>query len=301
MSTVTDKFKQITSYDIETFFNSFNYFVNNYYSNIVNYYKGEDIDKDSFNYLDKLLGEINIIDSIWDLYSPVFDLQDYWELLSTYEDIKIKLDTVNHLSKWLRSSRVDRFSSNTFLNYVQKQGESIERVTQNFGSVDKENDWAIISIDNDLNEEKYTSQGGVLLKVRLLNNSNFEIKNIVDTFTKENLYGKDIQKKLVFYNGDLITLSGFDSLFQTFDTIMSTFKGSIPEFPEDGISNEVYGSNVNLFNYPTIFRNILNMLQKDDRFSQLELVDLFKDGDNIFMKIQVKTKIGEILQQDLSV
>lgn len=301
MSVATDSFKSITSYDIERFLNSYTFFVNNYYGNIINYYKGENIDKNSFNYLDTLNLEVQKIDGLWDFYSKTFDLVDYWELLDVYENIKIKLDTVGNLGRWLRSSRTDRFSQNTILNHVQRQGETIEKITQNFGSVDKENDWVTIAVDNDLNEEKYSSGGGVLLKVRLSNNSNFDIKNIVDFFTKENLYGKDILKKFTLLNGDLVILSGFDSLMQTFETIMSTEKGSIPEFPQDGLESNLIGSNVNAFNYPSIFRNLMNMFQKDDRFSVLELVDIFKKDDGINITVQAKTKIGEILQQDLAI
>lgn len=301
MSTVTDNFKNISSYDIEKFFNSYTYFINNYYGKIINYYRGENIDKDSVNYLDTLKLETEKIDGLWDFYSKSFDLTDYWELLNAYENIKIKLDTVSNSARWLRSSRTDRFSSNTVINYVQRQGESIERITQNFGSQDKENDWATISVDNDLNEEKYTSEGGVLLKIRLLNAANFEVKNIIDTFSKENLYGKDIQKKLSLSSGDLVTLVGFDSLMQTFETIMLTEKGSIPEFPEDGTSNNLVGSNINVFNYPSMFRNLMNMFQKDDRFSVLEMIDIYRSNDNIFVKVQARTKIGEILQQDIAI
>lgn len=301
MSVVTDSFKNITSYDIEKFFNSYTYFVNNYYGNIVNYYKGENIDKNSFNYLDLLNAEIQKIDNLWDFYSKSFDLVDFWEMLDVYENIKIKLSTVNNLGRWLRSSRTDRFNLNTTLNHVQRQGENIERIAQNFGSIDKENDWTTIAIDNSLNEEGYTSEGGVLLKVRLSNNLNFDIKNIVDFFTKENLYGKDILKKFTLENGDLVTLVGFNSLIQTFETIMLTEKGSIPEFPQDGLESNLVGSNVNAFNYPSIFRNLMNMFQKDDRFSVLELIDIFRKEDGVSITVQARTKIGEILQQEISI
>jgi hypothetical protein len=301
MNLAIDQFKSITHYDIEKFFNSYTHFVNTYYSNIVNYYKGEDIDKDSFNYLSTLKSEIQKIDSLWSIYSSTFYSIDFWEILEVYENIKIKIDTIENLGRWLRSSRTDRFSSHTILNHVQRQGESIERITQNFGSLDKENDWVTLAIDNDLNEEKYTSNGGVLLKVRLMNNANFDIKNLVDFFTKENLYGKDLQKKLTLSGGDLVTLIGFDSLMQTFETILGTEKGSIPEFPQDGLESNLIGSNINAFNYPSIFRNLMNMFQKDDRFSVLELIDIFKKNDGVSIAIQAKTKIGEILQQEISI
>lgn len=301
MSKVTDTFKEITSYDISKFLNDYILFINLHYSSVVGYYRGENIDKDAFNFLDYLNLETKKIDSLWEHYSQSFDLIDFWELIDLFEQIKIKLSTTNNLSRWLRSSRTDRFTENTIITYVQKQGESFEKITQKFGSTDRENDWVKVSIDNDLSEESYSSKGGVIMQVRLINNSNFELKNIVDTMTPENLYGKDIQKKLVLLDGDLVTLSGITSLIQTFDTLMLTNKGSIPEFPQDGLSDELIGSNVNIFNYPSIFRNLMNMFQKDDRFSELELVDIIRGEDNIFIKIQAKTKIGDTLKQDIIV
>lgn len=301
MSTISEKFKNITAYDIGKFLNSYTYFVDNYYGSIVNYYRGEGIDKDAFNYYDSLVKETKTIDGLWSLYSKYFDLEDFWELLDIYETCKTKLQTVGNLSRWLRSSRTNRFTSNTVISYVQKQGESIEHITQKFGSTNRENDWATISIDNDLNEEKYTSTGGAILQIRLLNNSNFSLRNIVDTMSTNNLYGKDIQKKFVLLDGDLVTLSGEDALMQTFETIMLTIQGSIPEFPKDGISNELVGSNVNVFNYPSIFRNLMNLFQKDDRFSELSMIDIFREDDSIFIKVQAKTKIGVTLQQNILV
>lgn len=301
MSVATDNFKDITSYDIEKFFNGYTYFINNYYGNIINYYKGENIDKNSFNYLDSLNKETQKIDNLWDFYSKSFTLVDFWEMLDVYENIKIKLSTVNNLGRWMRSSRTDRFNSNTTLTYVQRQGENLERISQNYGSLDKENDWVDIALDNSLDEESYSFEGGTLLKVRLSNNLNFDIRNIVDFFVKENLYGKDILKKFTLESGDLVTLSGLNSLMQTFETIMSTEKGSIPEFPQDGLENNLVGSNINAFNYPSIFRNLMNMFRKDDRFSVLELIDIFRKDDGVGMTIQAKTKIGEILQQELSI
>lgn len=298
---VTEEFKNITGYDIEKFFTDFNFFVNNYYSNIVNYYKGENIDMNSFRFYDYLIEETKKIDSTLEIYFNSFNTTDFWDLVETYSNITVKLLTIDNLGKWLRSSRVDKFSSNTTINYIQKQGESIERISLKSGSNDSENDWVQLSIENDLNEEKYTSTGGVLLKIRLKNGYNFEIRNVVDYFTNENLYGKDIENRVVFENGDIKSLSGINSLLQTVGNILNTTKGSIPEFKEDGVDNDLIGSNVSVFNYPAQFRNIMNMLQKDDRFKSIELIDLGRADDGVFMKLQFTTKIGELIKRDISI
>lgn len=301
MIAAVSEFKNITGYNIEKFLNDFNFFISNYYSKIVNYYKGSDIDMDSFRYFDYIYEESSKIDGLIEIYQNFFNTVDFWDLIDIYSEIKTKLLTINSLGKWLRSSRNNRFSSETVINYVQKQGESIESISLKSGSNDSENDWVDISINNDLNEEKYTSQGGAILKIKLNNRNNFEIRNVVDYFSNENLYGKDLTNKLEFISGDLNSLYGINSLFQTFGNILNTMKGSIPEFKEDGIDNDLIGSNVSIFNYPAQFRNILNMIQKDDRFKSIELLDIVRDNDMVFMKLQATSKIGDLIKRDLSI
>jgi hypothetical protein len=301
MSNLTDSFKTITGYDISIFFGEYEYFVSNHYSSIIDYYSGLDINQDAFNYFEYLKKESDKVSNLWEMYSNVFELTDFWEMLNTFDNVRVKLNTIDNLNRWLRSSRTDRFSLNTQTTYVQKQGESIEKISRKLGSFDEENDWVKLSIQNDLNEEKYTSQGGVLLNANLSNNFNFDIKNIVDGLTKENLFGKDIQKKIEFTGGDIKTLSGETSLLQTIDTIFSTVKGSIIEFPEDGFENGLIGTNVNAFNYPSLFRNLMAMFQKDDRFQSLELIDLIQEKDLVFLKVQVTTKLGSVYKQQLAI
>lgn len=293
-------FKNITGYDIEKFFNDFNFFVENHYNSIVNYYSGENIDMNSFRYLDYLKDETKKIDSLIEIFFNSFDNTEYWEIIDTYSNITVKLGTIDKLGKWLRSSRVDRFSSDTIINYVQKQSESFEKISLKSGSNNSENDWVQLALDNDINEEKYTSVGGILLKIRLKNGYNFEIRNIVDYFNNENLYGKDIKNKIEFVDNDILSLFGINSLLQTVENILNTMKGSIPEFKEDGIDHDLIGSNVAVFNYPAQFRNIMNILQKDDRFKAIELIDLNRVEDSVIMKLQFTTKIGEMIKRDMS-
>ena len=133
-----------------------------------------------------------------------------------------------------------------------------------------------------------------MLNVRIPNNSSFNLENIVDYLTSENIYGKDIVNKIeIQSDGGLSTVLGKDSLRQTFKTIMSTIKGSIPEFSNDGVPDYVFGTNKNVIQYPIIFRSLLAMIQKDKRFTGLELLDINKDQDSVFMSFQATTITGE--------
>jgi len=295
------KFAKITKYNMEKFLDMYKKFVDTYLWAITNYYKGESIVKDAFTYIDYMVVEMKMIDGLWEMYANVFINEGHWELLDVYENIKLRVQTTINLARWMRCSRLDVYSQSTVAVHIQKQGESIEKVIQNFGSIDKENDWANLAIQNDLNEENYSSIGGVVFQVKLLNASNFELRNVVDIMNPTSMYGKDMKKKMELSSGDIVTLQGFDALLQTFDTILLTEKGSIPEFPEDGQENDLVGSNTNVFNYPSIFRNFMNIFQKDERFSEFELIDFVKQEDKVFMKIQVKTKVGKSLQQNILV
>lgn len=301
MSVLTDKFKNITGYNIENFFNDYILFTEKHYQNIVNYYNGYDIVGDSFDFFDSLSKESIKIESLLQMYSNSFSTVDFWNLIDKFDDIKIKLDTINNLSKWLRSSRIDRYSSNVNISYVQKQGETLEKIVSKSGSVNSENEWVNVALENDLPEEGYSFSGGALLTLKLLNNLNFDIKNIVDSLSENNLYGKDYKNKIEFVDGDIDSISGEEALMQTIENIFVTEKGSIPEFPNDGLDPNLIGSNVNIFNYPVQIRNIMSMLQKNDIFKDLKLLDIKRIEDSIYLSFQISTKIGDIIKKDLKI
>jgi hypothetical protein len=301
MSTATDDFEEIVHYDIYEFFEDYVTFANSYYQYIVNYYNGLDINKDAFNYLDDLLDEADTIEGLIEHYKNRLNRTDFWDIVEKFSEIQTKLSTTENLSRWLRSSRSDRYSSNIKIEYTQRERETIERISKNSGISDYDNKWADIAINNDLEEEDYTSSGGAILSISLPNNKNFNIKNVVDELNSTNVYGKDIVKKLEFIDGDLSVLTGIDALLQTFETIFETFKGSIPEFPEDGVESSAIGSNTNVISYPSIFRNLLQLFQKDDRFASITLDDLYKKDDGIYLKISATTKIGDTLINDVAV
>jgi hypothetical protein len=298
--TVYDSFKQITGYDVRKYFSDFYRFTSTMYRDIVNYYNGFDIVQSSFNEFDRLVKESDKIESLLQFHSKRFENSEYWVLYDNFSNTQVKLSTINNLSRWMRSSRGDRFSSEISINYVLKQGESLERVSKKAGNELYDSEWYKIAVDNDLNEEKYTSAGGNILMVKLSNKLNFSLRNIVDTLTEENLYGKDIQKRFSLVNGDIFCLSGMESLMQTISTFFETYKGSIPEFPEDGLSNFIIGSNSTIIGYQYIFRNLLEMVQKDDRFKSITLIDLVKNEDKIFLKVQFTTKINDFIPKEIA-
>jgi len=296
---ILEKFKRSTGYNLESFFQDYTLFVSNFYPIIVNYYNGGEIDNNSFTFLDSLKKEVSKIESLIDQYSNSFETTEYWNMVDLISSIQTALFTVDNLSKWTKSSRTDRFTNNIKVDYIQKQNELIETISTNLG-FNNQDDWLNLSIQNQINEEDYTNKGGKLLKASLPLNSVFELDNIVDSLSQENIFGKDIVKQFSFEDGDLKTIEGKESLKQTFDTIMSTIKGSIPEFEQDGVPDYLIGTNQNIIQYPVLFRSILSMMQKDKRFSSFELLDIKKEQDMVIIETQTKTITGDILVRNIN-
>ena len=299
--TAAQQFKKVTGYDIEKFFNDFILFSDTYYQNIINYYNGADIDQESFNYLDYLKKEVVKIEPLIDQCNNSFNTTDFWNLNNIFSDIQTKLETCDNMGRWMRSSRVGRFSSTLTVSHIQTQNETLEKISRDMGFSDQDA-WTDLALSNQVVEEDYTNKGGRLLNVRIPNSSVFNIQNVVDYLTAENVYGKDIVRKFeIQSDGGLTTVAGKDSLQQTFGTIMSTISGSTPEFPKDGVPDYVYGTNKNIIQYPMIFRSLLAMIQKDKRFTGLELLNIKRDQDAIFMNFQASTIVGSTFVQNIPI
>lgn len=289
-TTSAEKYYNITKIDIQQFFQDTVDFINEGYPSILSYYEGGDLPADSFKVLDDLLVCAESIDAAFFNFSDQMKTLDMWDLLDTFEDSWGQLLTINNTSKWMRSSRVGRYDGKFYLERALKDFENFEQVASSVGSNDPQNDWEEIAVSNFIIEEDYSPRsGGPIFKISLSSSANFGIQTVVDSLVGERILGKDVDKRFYFANNDLAIVEYKDAINQTIDTIMNTLKGDIPEFPEDGVSNEFIGTNVSAIQYPTLFRNLSTMFAKDDRFIEVNLLSLSRKDDYIIMKIKIKT------------
>jgi len=295
------QFKDITGYDIELFFNNYIDFINQYYQSIVDYYKGGELVAQSFNSLNLLIDEVNKIEPLFELHQNRFTTIDFWEILDAFSEIQVKLMTCQKMQKWTKSSRLNQFDTNIAFDRGLRQFETFESVAKSVGSNDPDTDWANISIDNLITEEDYTTEGGKIFQVKLQNNANFDLPNIIDSLNGINIYGKDIVKKFEFVDNDLKTIDGNDNITQSLDTKLSLVKGSVPEFQDMGLDPQSTSTNVNSIQYPTIFRNLLNLFQNDGRWNEVTLLDLFRQDDAIFMKLRLQTILKDSITTNLKI
>ncbi|MCK9544423.1 MAG: hypothetical protein M0R03_20585, partial [Novosphingobium sp.] len=215
-----------------------------------------------------------------------------WNMVDIFSGVQSSLDKIDVLYKWLRSSRTNRYSQNIKLDYIQKQNQSLESISSNFGYTEQDS-WLDLAVQNNIEEEDYTNKGGKMLKAILPNRNFFNFENIVDSLEGDNVYGKDINKKFELSEDDISTISGRDNLRQIFDIIMSTISGSIPEFPNYGIPNYIYGTNMNIIQYPSIFRSIIGMFQNDKRFVSFEILNIKREDDSVHIQTKTNTIMGD--------
>jgi hypothetical protein len=288
-----EKFLSVTGYNIKDFFQSYVDFCSEYYPYIVDYYQGGKINADSFYELDKLIAQINIIEPLFQLHENKLDDISMWELLESFSEIVTKLTTIKNSDRWLRSASVGR--TNTLqLEKQLRTGETFETVSEQLELENPEDDWVDIVVPQYIIEEDYiTGQGSNTFSVNLKNVGINYVDNVVDTLVDENILGKDLSTEFVFENEDLKIIKFQKSMEQALQIILEAVKGCIPEFTDYGLPSNFIGQTTNAIQYPIIFKSLMNMFQRDNRWASAELIDLKKVEDSIFMKVRATTVTKE--------
>lgn len=288
-----EKFLSVTGYNIKDFFRSYVDFCSEYYPYIVDYYQGGEINADSFYELDKLIAQINIIEPLFQLHENKLDDISMWELLENFSEIVTKLTTIKNSDRWLRSASVGR--TNTLqLEKQLRTGETFETVSEQLELENPEDDWVDIVVPQYIIEEDYvTGQGSNTFSVNLKNVGINYVDNVVDTLVDENILGKDLSIEFVFENEDLKIIKFQKSMEQALQIILEAVKGCIPEFTDYGLPSDFIGQTTNAIQYPIIFKSLMNMFQRDNRWASAELIDLKKVEDSIFMKVRATTVTKE--------
>lgn len=296
-----DLFKKVTGYDIKSFFVRFTNFTTNQYQYIVTYYGGGDLNQDSFFELNYLLKECTKIEPLFRLNNKRLSSIDMWEILDLFTEVQTKLWTIEKTGKWMKSSRLNTNDTSTKINRIQGQYETLEMMADELGFSNSQNDWVSIALNNQAIEEDYTMEGGKMFTVSLQNNFNIGLPNIIDYTVGKNVLGKDILKKITFTDNDLETLNFEKAMTQSFEIKINVQKNSIPEFPEYGVNNEIIGTNVASISYPSLFRDLLNLFKQDSRWKEVNLLDLYRDKDSVFMKFEAKSILKDAYVTNINV
>ena len=302
MNTIFDTFKTVTRFDIQSYFNDFASFVLSDYQKIVDFYeKGSDIPSPVLTNLRNLNSQMLQINDLFMLYNDRLSsgTSEIWELLDYFESTKVVIYTVINSARWMRSTK-NVFQSNVVdRDYILKQGENFEQLATEVGYSDPDNDWSTIALNNDVIEEDYTFEGGNKLKISFVNDLSFFVNTVIDSITGLKLYGLDLDRAFVFENNDLKVLAYRDTIYQQTAILIGLTRGSVPEFPEDGISKDLVGSNVNAIQYPVLLRQQSAVFEKDNRYKSIAINRLETHVESLVMEMTVVTKLDEVLNENL--
>jgi hypothetical protein len=301
-STTFENFRRITGQDAQQFLSDFLSFLESDFNIIASYYSGtsEVNPSESINRLVKLDNQLSEIESVVELKSTQLNRYDYWELQEEFLLAREQLDTAFQLPKWVRTSRVNGFfTENPTVDYFQKQGETLEGIQRTvIGSTDPDNDYYKTGVQNRVNEEKYSNEGGLKLKIELSSPQSFTIDSIVDVLDDNlKLYGLDINKKITYKENDLDILGYRNTLEQSAFILLNLRKEDNPEFPNMGVDKRIaVGGNLASFSYPVVLRQIYETFKTDDTFASIELVQINNVEDSLSFDFRIEPKQGDFIE-----
>lgn len=302
---ILQEFQDKTNFPIVEYFQGVDDFVSNHYNNIILYYSGTNkiLNTRSFEKLRINKDETERLFEVIRLNNNNLRNFKYWVLEEKVEQIYTFLLTLENSSKWLRSTRVTNdFSSFIPVDIPMYQGQTLESLSANvLGSNNYDNDWTELAINNELEEEDYTSQGGIIIKANLSkNNKNIKITSIVDTMIDENILGKDLDQKLTYEDDDLKVLTPTDTFTQAINILINLRRGDNPEFRNQGLNEKfIVGSNLNNITYPTLFRDLIQLFKTDDSIKAFSIINIRRETEAVYIEFEVENRLNEIQQVQL--
>lgn len=299
---IFDTFKNITRFDIQSYFEDFSSFVLSNYQSITAYYQtGTPLTSDTILKLNDLVSQMSQINDLFFVYGDRLSATtvEVWEMLDFFESTKVTLLTIVNSGRWLRSTKNVLRNNNVNNDYILRQRQSLEQLISETGSGDATNDWSQLAINNNLREEDYSFEGGNKLKISFTNNMNYFVNSVIDSISGEKMYGLDIDRNFYFEDNDLAALGYRDNINQQTQILLGLVRGSVPEFPQDGIDKNLISSNVNAIQYPMILRQQSQVFEKDDRYKAIAVNGFSHQGEALIISMQITTKLDDVLDEKL--
>ena len=300
LSTYT-KFQNSTKFDIAKFFDECQIFFNYKYPLLVDYYTGESqsIDSSIIDSLSTLEINSNNLSSVFITNKNKLKTTDFFDLQLTHEEIKTKIKTCRNLSKWLRSYKLNSsFVNTTTLSKTSGKLQTLsDLITDSVGDIGEEEVNKTIVLNNIKESSWSVADGNKEIKIltnRISNDS--EVTTFFDNPIGENIFGKDISRKISLASDDIVELAPQETLNQTLNILMSLTKSDMFYNPRIGLSKDsIIGLNSNIIQYRKILNDLSDIFSTDDLFDFVSIQDLsYENGDikvTCIISIKLSTEI----------
>lgn len=284
---VANEFENITKFSLSQYFIDYRDFLQNDYSDVYAYYSGssESIDSSKINKMNALIVKSNNLTRTFQTFSGKLGNVGYWELQQYCQDLKDTLERISKLHKYLRTSK----SCRGYKPYIQVSEDiggmrTVQDVADKVGNITEQE----LILNNDLEEENYEIDKLSQITAFINNQNNVVVSTIIEQPIGTKMYGKDINRKIKFFDNDLSVVKYESNIEQKCEVLLGLIRGDIPEFPALGRS--LFTGSYNNFNYAELISDLKDGFSQDDMFENIEIVDIdIKDGD-IFITCNIKTK-----------
>lgn len=300
-SNIVTQFENITKFALLQYFEDYRDFMQNDFSYISEYYNGDtsSIDASHISNFNALRTKSKTLMQQFINFSHRLSNCGFWELQEYCQDLNDVLEKITKLPKYYRTSKTVR----GYQPYIQVKSnigglKTVQDLAQEINS-EGVSEISLI-IDNDLQEKDWNIDKLSSITAFVNNQTDVVVETILEQPIGNQIYGKDINRKITLENNDLAVKKYEDNVEQKCDILLSLERGNIPEMPNFG-KNRLQGTNMSDYNYTELVKDLQSVFLQNDLFEDIEISDIeYKQGD-IFVNCTIKTKYSYSTQKTLKI
>lgn len=300
-SNIVIQFENITKFALLQYFEDYRDFMQNDFSYISNYYNGDtsSIDASHISNFNALRTKSKTLMQQFINFSHRLSNCGFWELQEYCQDLNDVLEKITKLPKYYRTSKTVR----GYQPYIQVKSnigglKTVQDLAQEINS-EGVSEISLI-IDNDLQEKDWNIDELSSITAFVNNQTDVVVETILEQPIGNQIYGKDICRKITLENNDLAVKKYEENVEQKCDILLSLERGSVPEMPNFG-KNRLQGTNISDYNYTELVKDLQSVFLQNGLFEDIEISDIeYKQGD-IFVNCIIKTKYSYSTQKTLKI
>lgn len=300
-SNIVIQFENITKFALLQYFEDYRDFMQNDFSYISDYYNGKtsSIDSPHISNFNSLRNNSKNLMQQFINFSHRLSNCGFWELQEYCQNLNDVLEKITKLPKYYRTSKTVR----GYQPYIQVKSNigGLKTVQDLAQEIDSEGvDEISLIIDNDLQEKDWNIDELHSITAFVNNQTDVVVETILEQPIGNQVYGKDICRKITLENNDLAVKKYEENVEQKCDILLSLERGSVPEMPNFG-KNRLQGTNISDYNYTELVKDLQSVFLQNDLFEDIEISDIeYKQGD-IFVNCIIKTKYSYSTQKTLKI
>lgn len=289
-SDIVRDFENITKFALLDYFEQYRNFMQNDFSYISSYYNGDttSVDSSYISNLNSLRTKSKTLMQQFINFSRQLSNCGFWELKEYCQDLNDTLEKITKLPKYYRTSKTVR----GYQPYIQVKKniggmKTVKDLAEEISS-NGVNETSLI-IDNDIQEKDWEIDQLSAVTAFVNNRADVVVETILEQPVDNQIYGKDIGRKITLEDNDIVVKKYEDNVEQKCDILLELERGNIPEMPTFG-KNPLQGTNMANYNYAELVKDLQNVFLQDDLFESIEVTNVeFKNGD-LYITCSIQTK-----------